>query len=105
MSEDSMDERGERVKEYFRLFSMEGEKWAFAQENEGIDSVKIGRLDSVKIGKRAIATGYLGLQGTWHEREAMGKSKGSVFGWQVMEGNFRRNGTEPINSNVQGFTG
>jgi hypothetical protein len=95
-----MDERGERVKEYFRLFSMEGEKWAFAQENEGIDSVKIGRLDSVKIGKRAIATGYLGLQGTGDESGTMDESKEPLSSGEDMESDCKRNGAEPSDSIV-----
>lgn len=69
---------------------------------------KAGKLTASRLGmagKTGIAKGYLGLQGTWHEREAMGKGEGALSGRKVMEGDFKRNGTEPINSNVQSFTG
>lgn len=35
MSEDRLEWRAERVKEYFEIFCMEGEKCGFTQENEG----------------------------------------------------------------------
>ena len=50
--------------------------------------------------KGRIAKGYLGLQGIWHEREAMGKGKGTLLGGEVVEGNCRRNGDNSINSAV-----
>lgn len=79
---------------------MVGGKWAFAQENEGIDSVKIGRLDSVKIGKRAIAMDYLGLQGTGDESGTMDESKKPLPCGEDLESDCKRNGAEPSDSIV-----
>jgi hypothetical protein len=35
----------------------------------------------------------------------MGKGQGALFGWQVVESDFRRNGDSSVNSAIQGFTG
>ena len=81
-----MDERGERVKDYFEIFCMVGETCGFAQENEGIDSVKIGRLDSVKIGKRGGAKATLNdsrqhskVTGNEDWKTSVGKGEGEVL--------------------------
>lgn len=67
-----------------------------------------GKLTASRLGmagKTGIAKGYLGTQGTWREREAMGKGQGVVLGGEVMEGDFKRNGTKSVNANVQGIKG
>lgn len=56
-------------------------------------------------GKTGIAKGYLGTQDTWREREAMGKGQDPLLGGEVMESDFKRNGTKSVNANVQGVTG
>ena len=61
---------------------------------------KIENLRGGKRGKTRLAKGYLGLQGTWHEREGMGKGESSLFGWKELEGDFRRNGDSSVNSAV-----
>ena len=58
-----------------------------------------------KRGKTRLAKDYLGLQGTWHEREGMGKGEGTLSGWKELEGDFRRNRDSPINSAIQSFKG
>ena len=56
-----------------------------------------------EAGKTRLAKGYLGLQGSWNEREGMGKGEGTLSGREELEGDFKRNGDNPINSTVQGF--
>jgi hypothetical protein len=97
---DRLEWGAEKVKMFFRFFSIVSEKRGFAEENEGIDSVKIGRLDSVKIGKRAIAMGYLGLQGTGDESGTMDESKEPLSSGEDMESDCKRNGAEPSDSIV-----
>ena len=53
-----------------------------------------------KRGKTRLAKRYLGLQGTWHEREGMGKGEGTLSGRKELEGDFRRNGNSSVNSAV-----
>ena len=54
---------------------------------------------------KGLAGHYLALQGTWHERKAMGKGKVALLGREVMESNFKRNGNSSVNSAIQGITG
>jgi len=50
-----------------------------------------------------LAKDYLGLQGTWHEREGMGKGEGALSGREELEGDFKRNGDSSVNSAIQSF--
>ena len=76
---------------------MEGKKGGFAGENGG----KRRDLDSVRIGKRGIAKGYLGLQGTGDESRAMDESKKPLPCGEDMESNCRRFEAQSINAAVQ----
>jgi hypothetical protein len=104
-----LGERGERVKINF-VFSFEriGEKAGFIGENEGkiFETRTTGEVQfGVLSGETWLAKDYLGLQGTWHEREGMGKGEGTLSGREVVESDFRRNGDSSINSAVQSITG
>jgi hypothetical protein len=84
-------------------FIGENERKIFEREATG--DAKIEILREGKRGKTRLAKGYLGLQGTWHEREGMGKGEGTLSGWKELEGDFRRNGNSSVNSAIQSFKG
>jgi hypothetical protein len=81
-----MDERGERVKEYFEIFCMVGETCGFAQENEG----KLGGFRRWKDWKKGDCGRECKAQSSQHDESAMGKSEGGISQRKGMEGYRRR---------------
>ena len=75
----------------------------FIGENAGKINSRKATGEGELRGKTRLAKDYLGLQGTWHEREGMGKGEGTLLGREVMESNFKRNGNSSVNSTVQSF--
>jgi hypothetical protein len=104
--------RKENLDLFLFIFDGMGKTWAFIGENEGkiferrtTGEVKNRIFERGRAGKTRLAKGYLGLQGTWHEREGMGKGEGALSGREELEGDFRRNGDSSINFAIQGITG
>lgn len=56
-------------------------------------------------GKTGIAKGYLGLQGTRHDKGAMDESKESLPCREDMESDFKRLGIESVNATFQSLKG
>lgn len=81
----------------FIYFQGRGKTCGFAGENEGNE----WELDSGKIGKRGIAKGYLGLQGTGDESRAMDESKEPLPCGEDMESDFKRLRTESVNATFE----
>jgi hypothetical protein len=59
------------------------------------------QLDSVRIGKRWIAKGYLGLQGTGDESGTMDESKKPLSCREDVESDFKRLGTKSVNATFE----
>jgi hypothetical protein len=80
---------------YFEGMENEG----ISQENEGLRR----DLDSVRIGKRGIAKGYLGLQGTGDESGTMDESEKPLPCGEDMESDFRGIEAKPSDFAFQGI--
>ena len=105
MSEDRLGWGAERVKDYFDLFCMVGEKWGFAGENEG----KRMNLDGVRIRKRGDNKATLNdsrrqarVTGTESWKTSVGKGESSLLCGAKLGRNCKRFATEQGDVDEQG---
>ena len=63
------------------------------------------KLDTVRMGKRGIAKGYLGLQGTGDETRAVDESEKPLPCGENMESDCKPLGTESVNATFESLTG
>lgn len=71
----------------------------------GLDRGCLREKRGFKAGKTGIAKGYLGLQGTRHDKGAMDESKESLPCGEDMESDFKRFGIESVNATFESLKG
>lgn len=96
--------QGKESKLFLKNFSRWG-KWAFCWGFWGTLRCQDSELYTVRMGKRGIAKGYLGTQGTGDETGAVDESEKPLSCGEDMESDCKRLGIKSVNSAFESLKG